>query len=169
MSVLLRVLLINVLGWVLPACAAEPPPRPTGVAPPTRIPDAIVGVPATAGEPVATAAIPREVRRAVVADAAKRFKVAENSVVLTGGEQVTWSDGSLGCPQPGMLYTQMLVEGFRVIAKTPQGQLTYHTDSRGNAIICGPSATGPAKRLADKVPQGNEPRTAPPAPAPPQR
>lgn len=169
MSVLLRVLLINVLGMALPACAADAPTRATGIAPPTRIPDALIGAPSPAGEPVATAAIPRDVRRAVVADAAKRFKVAESSVVLTGAEQVTWSDGSLGCPEPGILYTQMLVPGFRVIAKAKEGQLTYHTDSRGNAHTCGPSASGPAKRLADKVPQGNEPRTAPPTPAPPQR
>ena len=56
-----------------------------------------------AGEPVTTAAtsVPREVRRAVVADAARRFKVAESAVVLTQAEQVTWNDGSLGCPQPG--------------------------------------------------------------------
>jgi hypothetical protein len=169
MSVRLKVLLICVLGVATPACAADAPARATGIAPPTRIPDALLEAPTPAGEPVATAAVPRDVRRAVAADAANRFKVAESSVVLTGAEQVMWSDGSLGCPEPGILYTQMLVPGFRVTAKTQEGQLIYHTDSRGNARTCGTSASGPAKRLADKVPQGNEPHTAPPTPAPPQR
>lgn len=167
MSGRLQVLILSVLGMVLPACAAEAP-RATGIAPPTRIPDALPQESPAAGEPVATAAIPREVRRAVVADAAKRFGVAESSVVLTGAEQVTWSDGSLGCPEPGRLYTQMLVPGFRVQAKTQEGQLTYHTDSRGNALTCGPSGTNPASRIADKVPKGSEPATTPPTPAPPK-
>lgn len=29
--------------------------------------------------------------------------------------QVTWSDGSLGCPQPGQAYTQALVDGYWVV------------------------------------------------------
>ena len=29
-------------------------------------------------------------------------------------ESVTWSDGSLGCPEPGMMYTQALVRGHRI-------------------------------------------------------
>ena len=80
--------------------------------------------------------MPRDVRRAVVADAARRFKVPESAVVLTHAEQLTWSDGSLGCPEPGQFYTQMLVPGFRVVAKTSAGEL-YHTDARGNVKTCG--------------------------------
>jgi hypothetical protein len=175
MSVRFQVLMLSVLGAGLPACAteAQPPsravaPRATGIAPPTRIPDVIQQESKPAGEPVTTAAIPVEVRRAVVADAAKRFGVPESSVVLTGAEQVTWSDGSLGCPEPGRLYTQMLVPGFRMQAKTQEGQLTYHTDSHGYALTCGPTATTPANRIADKVPKGSEPGTTPPTPAPPK-
>lgn len=29
----------------------------------------------------------------------------------------TWRDGSLGCPEPGMFYTQALVEGHRVVVE----------------------------------------------------
>ena len=78
--------------------AADPPPRT--IAPPTRIPDPLPPV-TLAGEPVATSAMPETVRRAVVEDAATRFKVSPNEVVLTRAEQVTWPDGSLGCPRAG--------------------------------------------------------------------
>jgi hypothetical protein len=123
----------------LAACAGERPPVKTGMAPPTRIPD--IAAPAgPAGVLVPSASVPREVRRAVVADTAKRFKVAESAVVLTKTEKVTWSDASLGCPEPGRMYAQMLVEGFRVTAKTDGGSLTYNTDSGGNVVVCG----GPA-------------------------
>ena len=118
------------------AGAAATTPTPRHIAPPTRIPDIETLTPMPAGEPVSTALIPRAVRRAVVTDAANRFKVAESAVVLARAEQLTWSDGSLGCPEPGRMYTQMLVAGFRVVAITSAGELTYHTDSRGIAVSC---------------------------------
>jgi len=76
----------------------------------------------------------------VVADAARRFQVAENAVVLSRAEQVTWNDGSLGCPQPGQMYTQMLVSGYRIVATTSGGQMEYHTDSHGFVVTCGGGA-----------------------------
>ena len=94
------------------ACASDGKSGERGIAPPTRIPDPVEAVAAPTGQQVSTTAIPREVRRAVVADAAKRFNVAESAVVLTRAEQLTWPDGSLGCPQPGRMYTQMLVAGL---------------------------------------------------------
>jgi hypothetical protein len=123
----------------LVACSADKP-APTGVAPPTRIPDAPKETAAPAGETVTGASVPREVRRAVVADAARRFQVAESAVVLSRAEQVTWNDGSLGCPQPGQMYTQMLVSGYRIIATTSAGQMEYHTDSHGFVVTCGGGA-----------------------------
>ena len=134
---------LSALAASLPACAADesanaPAHSPeVGIAPPTRIPDVLESLPEPAGTAVPSAAVPQAVRRAVVADAAKRFKVAESAVVLTRAEQVTWSDGSLGCPEPGRYYTQNLVPGYRIAAKTSAGELIYHTDSRGNVVSCG--------------------------------
>jgi hypothetical protein len=123
------------------ATAETPPSRPvlprdTGVAPPARIPAALNDSMQPQGTPVATADVPKPVRRAVTADAAKRFNVAESAVVLVRAEQVTWADGSLGCPERGMYYTQNLVTGYRIVAKTGAGELVYHTDSRGQAKSC---------------------------------
>jgi hypothetical protein len=117
-----------------------PPERPTrpatGVAPPTRIPEAVTPGPSAAGEAVSIASLPRETRRAVVADAARRFNVAESSVVLTRAERVSWPDSSLGCPEPGRMYSQALVSGFRLVARTPEGALTYHTDGSAHVVTC---------------------------------
>jgi hypothetical protein len=120
----------------LAACAAEKS-APAGIAPPTRIPDPPAQPAAPAGNSVSAASVPRNVRRAVVADAARRFQVSESAVVLSRAEQVTWNDGSLGCPQPGQMYTQMLVSGFRIWATTSAGQMEYHTDALGLAVTCG--------------------------------
>ena len=139
-------ILILAGGLAVSAGAADTPLTPRGIGPPKRLPDVETMKLLPTGEPVNTSQIPREVRRAVVTDAAKRFHVAESAVVLARAEQLTWSDGSLGCPEPGRMYTQMLVAGFRVVAITSAGELTYHTDSRGYAVSCRartrPEATG---------------------------
>jgi hypothetical protein len=148
------------------AAAAENtlPPR-TGMAPPARIPPSAETVsPLPAGTPVGIAAVPREVRRAVVADAAKRFGIAESAVVLARAEQVTWNDGSLGCPEPGRMYTQSLIAGYFVVAKTPEGELSYHTDSRALVVNCGSSQPTSANKLSEKSGvRGSAPVTQPPA------
>ena len=146
------------------AGAANTPQTPRGIAPPTRIPDIETLTPLPTGEPVATAQIPLAVRRAVVTDAAKRFNVAESAVVLARAEQLTWSDGSLGCPEAGHMYTQMLVAGFRVVAKTSAGELTYHTDSRGSVVSCR-AGTRPLGMGDDP----SAPRTLPPPRSQPGR
>jgi len=160
---MLRKLMMLTVLAATAACATDARPK-GGVAPPTRIPDPEEAVLAPAGQQVSTTAIPREVRRAVVADAAKRFNVAESAVVLTRAEQVTWPDGSLGCPEPGRMYTQMLVDGFRVSAKTTEGELLYHTDSRGNVANC---ASGkPHQRPVDSAREAVTPRAEPPPTTP---
>lgn len=112
------------------------PARPTPIAPPARILHPVQIDAQPPGNPVATANMPRAVRRAVVADAARRFEVSESSVVLSDAQQVTWSDASLGCPQPGMAYAQALVPGYRVSAVTAAGRLIYHTDADGRIVAC---------------------------------
>lgn len=153
--------------------AAEQPPR-TGVAPPKRIPDVVVGgkleIAQAAGDPVTTASMPRAVRQAVVVDAARRFQVAADAVVLVNAEQVTWGDGSLGCPKPGYSYPQMLVQGFRVTATTAAGRMLYHTDTRGNVVTCG-LPVRPSQKPANEPARatGAEPRTQPPVKSAPDR
>jgi hypothetical protein len=168
--------MIKSRGWWLPAAALslclvaraeEPADSPRRVAPPTRIPDVAKEHLQPQGTPVNTAAMPHAVRRAVVADAARRFQVDENSVVLASAEQVTWADGSLGCPQPGYSYTQALVPGFRVTASTAAGQMRYHTDSSGNVVTCG-LAMRPSPKSVGESTRGHavEPRTQPPVKSP---
>jgi hypothetical protein len=127
--------LILALPTLLIACATAQDASP--VMPPTRLPYVTEGAGGPAGTPVASASVPRAVRRAVVADAARRFKVAESAVVLVRAEHVTWPDASLGCPEPGMAYAQMLVAGYRIVAKTSAGEFAYHADEGGRIALCG--------------------------------
>lgn len=153
------------------ALAGGEPTQPRVIAPPTRIPDVVPPSTQPAGTPVNTANVPREVRRAVVADAARRFNVAENAVVIVGAEQVTWSDGSLGCAEPGQMYTQALVPGYRITAKTQSGQMRYHTDDHGRVVSCAADRYRPGMKDLPAGPSGTgaEPRTQPPPGKTPDR
>jgi hypothetical protein len=84
--------------------------------------------------------------KAARADAAQRTGLAPEALALISAEAVTWSDGSLGCPQPGKFYTQALVPGYRVRLRGPDGEMDYHASTRGAPMLC------PAGRSAAPLP-----------------
>lgn len=73
---------------------------------------------------------------AVVADAAKRLAVEPAQIAVVSVEATTWSDGSLGCPEEGMLYTQALVEGHRVLVSANGTALDYRVTGPGAFRLC---------------------------------
>jgi len=80
------------------------------------------------------------------ADAARRIALAADSFELVGAERVTWRDGSLGCPQPGMSYTMALVPGYRIRLRGAGQLLDYHASVRGALLLC------PADRSVEPLP-----------------
>ena len=77
-------------------------------------------------------------------DAARRSKRDAASLKVVLAELVTWPDGSLGCPQPGMAYTQALVPGYRIRIAAGSETLEYHGGARGQPFFCPASGiTGP--------------------------
>ena len=70
------------------------------------------------------------------ADAARRTGLAPDALMLVDAQAVTWSDGSLGCPQPGRQYTMALVPGFRVRLRSPAELFDYHASARGGLVLC---------------------------------
>jgi hypothetical protein len=85
---------------------------------------------------IAALSVPAEAQPAVnaaAADVARRFAMKPRLVEL---ERVTWSDGSLGCPQPGMNYTQAVVPGWRIVLATGSRSLEYHANDAGRVVHC---------------------------------
>ena len=68
-------------------------------------------------------------------DLADSIGVPEDEIAVTSAATVTWNDGSLGCPQPGMSYTQALVEGARVTLMHNGTEYAYH-HSGGELFLC---------------------------------
>ena len=58
------------------------------------------------------------------------------AVTLVSVKPVTWMDGSLGCPKPGVMYTQSVVPGFRVIVRAGDRKLDYRVGRAGTAKRC---------------------------------
>lgn len=83
-----------------------------------------------------------------LADAAKRSGLKPADLKVLSAEAVTWPDGSLGCPQPGMMYTQALVPGYRVKIKAGAEVLDYHAGRGGVPTFC------PADRAHEPVQDG---------------
>ena len=86
---------------------------------------------------------------AVLVDASQRTGLDITRLEIQESVAVTWADGSLGCPQPGMTYTMALVPGYRIRIKAGQQILDYHASARGYWVHC-PSgrAVDPSSRDA---------------------
>lgn len=84
----------------------------------------------------------------VLADASKQTGLDRESLEVLGAEAVTWPDGSLGCPKPGMMYTQALVPGYRVQIRAGERVLDYHASQRGYFVLC------PAQTSQEPIPAG---------------
>jgi len=72
----------------------------------------------------------------------KAKQVLRQSLTVNGDEisvltvnSVTWPDGSLGCPQKGMMYPQMLMSGFKVILEFKNKQYAVHIGA-SRAVLC---------------------------------
>jgi hypothetical protein len=69
-------------------------------------------------------------------DLAGRLQVAPADIEIVSTEEVTWPDGSLGCPEPGMSYTQALVEGSKVILQHDDRVFVYHAGDDDVPFLC---------------------------------
>lgn len=120
-------------GLLLAACAAGQ------VASPSASEQAVSDPPTPDETPAATAptaGIDEDAIAALVAMAAEEAQASIDEVRVVSAEEVTWSDGSLGCPQPGMAYTQALVPGFRVVVEIDGEELHFHAAQGGEFRIC---------------------------------
>jgi hypothetical protein len=71
-----------------------------------------------------------------VADLATRLKIDASSIVTVSAQAMSWSDGSLGCPQPGMLYTQAMVDGAMIELSVDGTSYSYHSGASGAPFLC---------------------------------
>lgn len=73
---------------------------------------------------------------AAIADLAEREGIDAEEITVVSNEEVTWRDGSLGCPEPGKMYSMALVDGVRVVLEAAGETYAYHGGKSGTVRFC---------------------------------
>ena len=69
-------------------------------------------------------------------DLSQRLGISIEEINAVFVKAVIWSDTSLGCPQEGMVYAQVIIEGYQIILEASDNIYEYHTDDKDNVILC---------------------------------
>lgn len=80
--------------------------------------------------------LPSSIVDPVVEEIAQVAGVAASDVVVVSGEAVTFPNGGLGCPEPGMSYTQVQVDGYKIIAVANGTTYDYRGTGTGTFRRC---------------------------------
>ena len=62
--------------------------------------------------------------------------VSAGDIKVISAQSVNWPNGALGCPKPGVMYTQAIVPGYRVQLEAGGRRFTYHASTRGAVKRC---------------------------------
>lgn len=66
---------------------------------------------------------------------AGKLGISPARIQVVKAESVFWPDTSLGCPQPGMMYAQVITPGYQFVLEYEGKQYDYHA-GRGHLILC---------------------------------
>lgn len=75
---------------------------------------------------------------AAIKDLAAQTGLPPEQINRVSVEAVEWSDTSLGCPQEGYMYAQVITPGYRIILEAGGVQYEYHTDQGTHVVLCQP-------------------------------
>jgi hypothetical protein len=100
------------------------PATPTAAATTTTTP--AVSIPAQANAAVDQA------RQA----AATKAGVTLADVTVSSVTAVNWPTSALGCPQPGIMYSQLVTPGYKIVVSANGQSFEYHSDRGSHVVTC---------------------------------
>ena len=77
-----------------------------------------------------------EALAAAIANLSQQTGVPADEITLVSMEATKWSDTSLGCPQEGYMYAQVITPGYLIVLAAQGQQYEYHTDQTTNVVLC---------------------------------
>ncbi len=125
---------MGLLLLMLAACAPRGPVSlPTAEATPTHIPVDLTPA-----------------QRAAITSLSETLGLAADRIKLVSTEAVDWPDGCLGVQRMGVMCTQGIVAGFRIVLEADGQRYEFHTNQDGGAIVPveGLPASGAAQEAA---------------------
>lgn len=71
-----------------------------------------------------------------MADLAERLAIDVGEITVLEASDVTWRDSSLGCPQPDMMYAQVLTFGQLILLTANGQEYAYHQGENQEPFLC---------------------------------
>lgn len=100
----------------------------------TAVPTVMSGAP-DSPTPAAGESVPSEIEagaRKLLSD-----EIGGDDFTLKSSEGMQWSDASLGCPQEGFMYAQVITPGYKLIFDLAGTSYPVHTNADGShMVIC---------------------------------
>lgn len=69
-------------------------------------------------------------------DLVKILSIDSAQIEVVETQEIIWPDAALGCPKPGVFYTQGTVPGYRIHLSVAGAEYIYHTDLNGRVLQC---------------------------------
>ncbi len=69
-------------------------------------------------------------------DLTARLRVSVEEIEVVGARATVWPDAGLGCPQPGMRYKQVPVDGALIFLGVGDTVYEYHSGGRRSPFLC---------------------------------
>jgi hypothetical protein len=116
-------------GGYPPPGSIAAPTSATGYPPPTVIPTEVVPTPTHIPADLTSAQI------AAVQEVSKKYNLPTDQIHIANTEAVTWPNGCLGVVLPGVMCTDVVTPGFRIMLTTNGQQFEIHTNQDGASVI----------------------------------
>jgi len=84
----------------------------------------------------ATGEVPEGILSEIISDLVERSGSERADIQLVRAEAAVWDDGSLGCPEPGEFYIQILINGYWVVLEVEGVVYDYRVTDKGSFKMC---------------------------------
>jgi hypothetical protein len=71
-----------------------------------------------------------------VSDLAQRLSITVEQIEVASATLKEWPDASLGCPQPGMQYAQVMTDGALIVLEVNGKAYNYHAGGSRTPFLC---------------------------------
>ena len=144
----MRAIVVLLGAMLLVACTAiDLPDEPPTPAPPSDGPTPSADQPTPAAPtdqvPPPVGEVPADIMRLLLDEVAALSGINLGDLRVDRAERVTWRDGSLGCPEPGLGYSQALVEGFWIVIVANDEEYDFRIGASGGPRLCPPGQGEP--------------------------
>lgn len=82
-----------------------------------------------------------------ISDLAQRRSISPDEITLLEATSVDWPDASLGCPQEGMMYSQVVTPGYLIVLEHAGNKFEYHAGKDPSSITYCENPTPPISDL----------------------